>query len=468
MKNTLLLSFIATLDRRERQQAALWLGCELHNTRPALRKLFLFLEEQHFELGLSPSREDAFRMIHPHQDFDDQEFRLQCSYLHQCLEEWLQWRVFQQNNVGDTALLSAYRNRGLDKHFRRREKKQRHLLKQQPLRHHHFHLQQYQLEEEVYLFQSREGRGLALNFQQQESALQKAFMSYKLRLACLSIAHQRVSGASYEIAMLPEILALAPLPTYRQAPAISIYYNAYLMYQEPDNEMAFREFERLLLTHLPEFPDSEGRDLVLLGINFCIRQINKKGNIYFKEALELYRKGLEQDLLREDGYLTPFTYSNITIIAIRSGELDWAAQFLETYRHQLDPLRREGIHALNEARLAYHRGQHREALLKLHQFSDRDFIHQFSAKIIQLKIYYEAGDFQLLAAHIKNTRAYLRRIKHDSYHKQIYTNIFTLTDQLMKLPPYDKEKRRALKAQIMTTEPLTEKEWLLAQLEIGG
>jgi hypothetical protein len=58
----------------------------------------------------------------------------------------------------------------------------------------------------------------------------------------------------------------------------------------------------------------------------------------------------------------------------------------------------------------------------------------------------------------------LRRIKHDSYHKQIYINIFTLTDQLMKLPPYDKEKRSALKAQIIATEPLTEKEWLLAQL----
>jgi hypothetical protein len=289
-------------------------------------------------------------------------------------------------------------------------------------------------------------------------------MSYKLRLACLSIAHQRVSGASYNIAMLPEILALAPQAPYREEPAIAVYYNAYQMYQAPNDEKAFQQFEYLLLKHLPHFPASEGRDLVLIGINFCIRQINKRGNIFFKEALALYRKGLEQDLLREDGYLTPFTYSNITIIAIRSGELEWAAQFLEEYRPQLAPHRREGIHALNAARLAYHRGQHREALLQLHQFSDRDFIHQFSAKIIQLKIYYEAGDFQLLAAHIKNTRAYLRRIKHDSYHKQIYNNIFSLTDQLLKLSPYDKEKRAALRVLIETTEPLTEKEWLLAQL----
>lgn len=464
MKNTLLLSFIAALSRRERQQAALWLKSEVHNPRPALYKLFLFVEEQYFELGISPQREQAYRRIFPQQTYDDQQFRLQCSYLHQCLEDWLQWRMWNSSSTGNTALLTAYRTRGLDKHFRRREKKQRSHLEKQSLRNHAYHLQQYHLEEELYLHQSREGRGISLNFQQQESALQKALMSYKLRLACLSIAHQRVSGASYEIAMLENILLLAQAPVYQQEPAIAVYYNAYQMYQEPDNEKAFLEFERLLLNHLPQFPASEGRDLVLIGINFCIRQINKKGDIYFKEALALYRKGLEQDLLREDGYLTPFTYSNITIIAIRSGELTWAAQFLDAYRHQLEPHRREGIHALNAARLAYHQGRHREALLKLHQFSDRDFIHQFSAKIIQLKIYYEAGDFRLLASHIKNTRAYLRRITHDSYHKQIYINIFTLTDQLMKLPPYDKEKRHALRLQIETTEPLTEKEWLLAQL----
>ena len=95
---------------------------------------------------------------------------------------------------------------------------------------------------------------------------------------------------------------------------------------------------------------------------------------------------------------------------------------------------------------------------------DKDFIHQLSAKIIQLKVYFETGDMQLLAAHIKNTRAFLRRVKDASYHKEIYVNIFSLTDQLMRLAPYDQRKRAALRQQILTTNPLTEREWLLEQL----
>ncbi|MEL7250133.1 MAG: hypothetical protein AAFO03_17050 [Bacteroidota bacterium] len=464
MKNTLLSTLIASLSLRERQEARKWLQSPLHNERKSSLRLFNHLEEFHFELGLPPERERAFRTLFPEQEYDDQVLRLECSYLLQNLEQWLRWRSWSKAPQDQSLLLSAYRNLGLPKHFHRAAQKAQRLQERSLRRDHRFHYQQYLIEEELYLFQSRAGRGRPLNLQQQEDALQKAILSYKLRLACLSLAHQRVSGAQYEIAMLPEVLQLATTSTYADEPAIAVYYHAYLMYQDVDNEAAFRQFEQLLFTHLPKFPDQEGRDLVLLGINFCIRQINKKGEAYFAEALSLYRQGLDQDLLREDGFLSAFTFSNIVIIAIRSGELDWVQGFIEQYRRQLEPTRRQAIYALNAARIAYQQGQHRDAMLLLHQFSDRDFIHTLSAKIIQLKIFYEGGDFQLLAAHIKNTRAYLRRVKTDSYHKKIYVNIFSLTDQLMKLPPYDQEKRVALRQQIIDTEPLTEKEWLLAQL----
>jgi hypothetical protein len=52
-----------------------------------------------------------------------------------------------------------------------------------------------------------------------------------------------------------------------------------------------------------------------------------------------------------------------------------------------------------------------------------------------------------------------------SYHKEIYINIFSLTDQLMRLAPYDRQKREALRQQILATNPLTEREWLLEQLD---
>ena len=465
MTNTLLFEFIAALDLRERQEARKWLLSPAHNERESSLRLFDCLVEYHFELQLSPERARVFKAIFPDQKYSDQQLRLECTYLLQTLEDWLRWRTWSKTPADQSLLMAAYRNKGLDKHFVRTARKAQAQQKKSKWRDHRFHYQQYLIEEELYLYRSRAGRGRPLNLQQQEDALHKAMLGYKLRLACLSLAHQRVSGAAYNIALLPDILEQAAGDEWSDVPAVAIYYQAYLMYQNDDNDQAFHRFEKLLFEYLPLFPDQEGRDLVLLGINFCIRQINRKGEAYFREALALYRQGLERNLLREDGYLSAFTFSNIVIIAIRSGELEWAAHFIQHYQRQLEPSRRNAIYALNAARLAYHQDKHREALLLLHQFSDRDFIHTLSAKIIQLKIFYEGADFQLLAAHIKNTRAYLRRVKTDSYHKQIYVNIFSLTDQLMKLPPYDQEKKKALRQQILNTEPLTEKEWLLAQLQ---
>lgn len=465
MNNILLYQLVAKLSASEQKEANKWLCSPLHNSRKECVLLFDILVEYIFYLKISPEKEKFYSKIYPDEEYDDQNFRLLCSYLLKSLEAWLSWRQWNNNSLSKGALLlEAYRNLGLEKHLHRQISRQRKLLEGVGLRHHQYYHSRFQLEQEIYLSESKQAREGDLNIQQQENALQSEFLLNKLRLACLSSAHQRVSGVNYNIKMIDEVIELSKQSPFVDQPTIALYLAAFEMYQENEDGVAFKQFSQLLFLHLDKFPTSESRDLVLLGINFCIRQINKKGEGYFKEALDLYKQGLDAKLLLENGWLSAFTFSNIVIIALRLGESTWVSQFLEQYRHQLHPKRREGVFALNAARLAYQNKEHRQALQHLHRFDDRDFIHQLSAKIIQLKIYFENGDFNLLAAHIKNTRAFLRRVKHHSYHKQIYINIFFLTEQLMKLSPYDKEKKEKLRQQIIETEPLTEKDWLLNQL----
>ncbi|HRF40852.1 MAG TPA: hypothetical protein PK198_18805, partial [Saprospiraceae bacterium] len=120
--------------------------------------------------------------------------------------------------------------------------------------------------------------------------------------------------------------------------------------------------------------------------------INQGRVLYLQEALELYRLGLEGNLLTEQGYLTPYTYNNIAGIALRLAEFDWAEEFVHRYQFQLSPEHREPLYALNAARLAYARKQYREALRFLQSADYRDFFHQMTARIMQLKIYFETGE----------------------------------------------------------------------------
>ncbi len=430
--------------------------------------LFSLLDEYCHELRLEPTRETVFRKLYPEQSYDDQQLRLLSSYLLKVLEDWLEWRYWKKEEHKQSPhLLSAYLDLGLEKHFIRQLSHQRKRHLRGSLRHPEHYWTTFQLERAAYEFESAVAgsRGRLFNLQEQEDALQIAFISMKLRQACYAVAHQQVYKANYHQAMLPEILALASEAPYRDIPAISVYYHGYHAYVAPDSDDAFQEFNRVFFQHFEHFPQKEARDLLLMGINFCIRRINQEGKAYLAEALELYRKGLENNLLLDDGWLRPFTVNNIIGIALRLKELDWVKAFLQEYRNQLEPRRREAIIALNTARIAYIEGDYRSALRLLHQADDRDFIHQMTAKTLQLKIYYENGDFELLGAHIKNTRAFLRRRKNLGYHERIYLNIFSLTEQLYKMNPYDPQEKAGLRLKIESTDPLTEKDWLLKAVD---
>lgn len=459
MRDALLPELIRTLTPAEKQEARRWLQSPVHNLRDDLPKLFDALCHDP-----APGREAAWAAVFPNTAFDDQEYRLCCSYLLAVLEDWLAWRHRRRYAPDHGAvLLAAYRERGLERHFTRRLPREREALERQPWRTPEFYLAQYQLEREFYLQDSRGARLRPKNFQAQDDALTCALLSMKLRQACLSLAHERVFETGYRIAFVEEALQWAQQAPYSEAPAVAVYRDAYLSLVRPDDDAAFRQYRRSIFTHIHTFPPEDQRDLLLLALNACIRHINQGRLLYLQEALELYRLGLEGNLLTEQGYLTPYTYNNIAGIALRLGELDWAAQFVQQYQRQLAPEHREPLYALNAARLAYTRKQYREALRFLLSADYRDFFHQMTARIMQLKIYFETGELDLLAAHLKNTRALLRR-RRASYHEQNYLNIIRLAEQILRLSPGDAMRRALLRQKIETLEPLTERQWLLEAL----
>lgn len=468
MTNTLVYQLITALTAAERREAQQWLDSPIHNQRKDILDLYLIIAEWHHDLHLIPNREQLYQRLFPNKDFDDQELRLLSSYLLKCLEEWLNWRGWKRNqDLISPHLLKAYRDKGLEKHFRRQLRTQRRLLERSPLRHPEYYWSLFQLERADYEWESSmaSARGRLFNLQEQEDALQIAFLGMKLRQACFTVAHQQVFKANYRLALLDEFLQLAQEAPYTESPAVQVYYYGYLTYVDETPEQAFQHFKTLFFTHFSCFPAREARDLLLLGINFCIRRINREGNAFLQEALDLYQKGLENDLLLEDGWLRPFTVNNIIGIALRLQALEWVKLFLAQYKNRIEPRRREAIVALNSARIAYSEGHYNDALRQLHRADDRDFIHQMTVKTLQLKIYYEGEDFELLSAHIKNTKAFIRRRRNQGYHERIYLNIFSLTEQLLKVNPYDHKQKQLLRERITHTDPLTEKEWLLKQLK---
>jgi len=464
MQNTLAYQLLRTFSKQDIREARKWLASPYHNQREDLLLLFEQLAAAAPE-GQPFSREQAWAALHPNQTYDDQQLRLHLSYLYRCLEGFLQQREIEQAPWRQQhLLLAAYRKRGLDSHFQKAYRKLHKQQQAQTQRPPEYHLARYWLEQERYLEESTLGRTREHNLQEPEDQLTYAFISMKLRQGCLLLAHEAVYKASYHIALEEALLQLAGQPPYCGIPAVAVYCHCYRMLRFPEEDQYFTNFRSQLFQSIGAFPQAELRDLFLLAINFCIRKINQTAEGYLREALELYQKGLETEVLLENGALSRFTYNNAIGIALRLQELDWAERFLHHYRPCLEPGQQEAAFSLNAARLAFARRQYGQVLAHLQRADYRDLINNMVAKTLLMKAYYELGEWGLLESHLRSMRAFLRRKRHIGYHQQNFQHIIRYTQQLLALNPMDKEAAQRLREAIRNAEPLTEKGWLLEKV----
>ncbi len=337
-------------------------------------------------------------------------------------------------------------------------------MEDQPLRNPGYHFTKFQIEYQNYLSISETGRSKELNLDKVEQHLDFFYISTKLRQACFTLSHQAVFSVQYDPALLEPVMELAQQPPYKQLPSISLYYHFIMLFRR-GGLIEFEQFKRLLFQQKTHFTNEEFRDIYLLALNFCIKKINENQTAFFLETLDMYKKGLEMELLFENGKLSRFTYNNIVAIALRKDDLLWVEHFIHNYKDFLEKNHKVTAYSLNRARLAFVKNEYQKALSYLQEADYEDLISHMTAKILQLKIFFELEEFDSLDSLIQSLRVFIRRKRRIGYHYQIWKNILHYTQKIRKLNPYDNNAIATLKEKIKNEELLPEREWLLGKLE---
>jgi hypothetical protein len=358
-------------------------------------------------------------------------------------------------------LAAAYRKRNLGKHFHITLREARQSRERLPWRHADYYHDLNLVEWEQYQFDTSAKRTESLNLQATSDFMDTAFIARKLRLACLALSHQAVFKTDYRIGLLEAVLTHAEVENLVETPAVGLYFYCYkfLVTHTPDDY--FYRFREMLFASAAMFPPDELRTLYLLAINFGIKKINESAEGWRHATLELYKSALERDLLLENGLLSRFAFNNIVAIALRVGETDWAEQFILQYKPSLERQWREATAGLNLARVAYARRDYKTALLNLQRSDYKDLINNLAAKTLQLKVFYETAEYDLLASHLSSMTNFIRRHTAIGYHRTNYSRVVHYTRQLMSLNFHDSAAVTALRQKVEQEEILTEKEWLL-------
>ena len=460
-----LISVFKALSAAEKASLRKFVSSPYHNAREDVIELLGFLMENYRD-PKALKKMIVFAAIFPLEvKYNDFKIRQAMTFLLRLMEQFLVFERIKGKKINQQIILTEiYREKNLTKLFQKSVNKAEKLLTEHPLRNVEYYESAFRIQLEHYAAASREKRVVPLNLQRMNDLLDIRFVAEKLRRACLTIAHKNVFNSEYKIELLNEIEELIQQKELLSVPVIAVYFYTYKSMLD-DNPIHFKNLKKNLFLHLNLFSQDELRDLFILTINYCIKKINTGEAEFLQESFDLYQSGIAYNVFLQDGYLSRFTYKNIVTIGLKLGEFKIVEKFIHQYKDQLAPKYREGNFSYNLALFYYSRKEYQAAMQLLLQVEYDDVFLNLDSKNMLMKMYFELKEFDALDSLLGSMQNNLLRKKAIGYHKKNYKNIIRLTKKILKLNPFNQAQKDKLRLEIEESQPLTERKWLLEQLD---
>ncbi|MCB0638330.1 MAG: hypothetical protein KDC54_16990 [Lewinella sp.] len=310
------------------------------------------------------------------------------------------------------------------------------------------------------------------HLQAQSTALDHFYTLSQLSIYCEMLNRGQIVQSGYEQPYLPEILARleAADQPLREVPLARIYQALIRMLTEEPAEPHYEQAKALLFQSTEAISPTRRKSLYAYLINFAVRQINRGQPAYYQEAFEIYQRLTDESLLLEEGRLSQWTFTNIVTLSVRMGAYDWARNFMDTYHRALPAAERETVYQYNLASLHFQTEDYAQALRHLHvlQFTKDDF-YQMATKILQLKCFYQLGEYEAMRALASTTRQYLVRNRQLSdYQRQANLQfvrairaLASLREQARRISPDKRRQKAKVIEERLNVKTISNKAWLL-------
>jgi hypothetical protein len=475
MKSSLLFQYFNILDKKERIEFQKFLFSEWIGSKSEVMRLWKLLNDDQAGPSVfsSPTvflnKESVFNLIFEKKKaFNDLLLRQTMSDLTQAIRDFLIYKTLKNSNLEHVLLAKALQYKNADRLL---EKELTDAIKandSQILRHGEYHFNRFQLLKEDSSQRNRRQRSGDLRLQEVSEELTHFYVVELLKQACSMLSHQTMTKRQYDLPLLDVILEKIENGTLASTPSVSAYFHAYKCLSDNSQTIDFQQLKNIIIEKWQIFPKEELRDLYLLTINFCIKKLNQGEEHYNFEALDIYKTGLQNEALLENKQLSPFTYNNILRLAIKTKNWDWAAFFLEEYKNKLPSRERDNYFKYNLALFLFRQKNYEKAMILLQEVSLKEVLYNLDARQMLMRIYFELGEWQALDSLLDSFKVYLHRQNDISYHRESYQNLIKFTQKLLKTDLKNQKLCEILRGQIEETKLVTEKEWLLKQLDLNN
>jgi hypothetical protein len=472
------MELLRQFNRKEMTRFREFVFSPYFNKHRDVRALVKYLDGCYPELSaFQCDRQRIFKKLFPDQAHDQGKLAVIFTYTYRLAEQFLAQEMLKTEAAEtDQLVLRGIRQVkafGLYQKVLARSSRQLEKSHEQSSRH-WWHRYKMALIQDNYLNHIVAKRDLSgLNVM--EEHLDRFFLAEKLKNAVEARVRRNMVKVKSESRMLDAAVreVATHLDSYREVPAIYLYYKLYEMLGEQDHRFYYEALEELKNSE-SHFPLAERASLYNYFQNYCIREINRNNLQFLAELFQLYQSQLEQELLLEEGYLSEWHYKNIVTVGLRLQELDWVRDFISSYRDQLRPEVADNAYRFNLAAYYHEAKVYGKVLDLLTRVEYRDPRYNLGAKALLLRTYYELGEDEALFSLVDSFLQYLQRnTKMTDSRREGYYHLFRLcrrAAQIRSRIGYDKKERTArdlqrLKTELETSGAIFNQSWLEAKMD---
>jgi hypothetical protein len=464
MRQSKLVDLLRTLSTRQLTRLEEYLASPYFNKNEDLLAFFRLLKP--FAPGFSSDELDKAVFLQK-QKIDARKLAYWMSDLLKLAEGFLILeRLLEDPQLSGRTLLEHYFEKELPRHYKAVFDKAERELEEYPFRDAEYYFRAFQLRQLEYRHSDQTQRTFNPHLQEAANALDAFYLVEKLRLSCAMVNLAQLLNVDYDLRWMDEILPIAEQSPAFQAPAIRVYLALYRMLKDPEDTAGYAEAKAQLRAHFDQFDKPELTELSIALFNFCSRRINRYNDAYFwKEYLEVGKFLLQEELILEEGRLSPWLYKNLVTAGLQLEELDWTYAFIQTYKNQLPASYQEPLYEYNLAHYYYHRGQYDEAQRTLMQVEFKDIFLALSTRSLLIKIFYETDQEELLFSHLEAFRVYLIRNRSlpEANRRQVQQFI-DFTRKLARIASHETHKLPQLEAQLPDASLILHRDWLVEKI----
>lgn len=339
-------------------------------------------------------------------------------------------------------------------------------LADDPWRNNHYYEKAYRLAFLDYQHHDHPPRTFNPRLQAAADALDLFYFTTKMRYSWSMTTQERLLNVSYQHHLEKALLQL--LDDHPGAPevAVRVYRCALDMLADFDNTDPYYQLKALLSEEGHKFPPGERMELYTGLLNFCTRQINHFADEHFREEyLDINITLLDEGLLLHRGELSPWRYTNLVAAALQCNRAVWARSFLEEGRQQLPPSYADNIYQYNLGYFHYQTGDLDQARRVLARVAFEDVVFNVLLRSLLTRVYYEAGEEELLFSYLEANRLFL--LRNDLIEERLriqVQNFLDFTRRLARIGKPEAKELPALQADLPIAREIMHREWLLRQI----